>query len=95
MKKGIEKSNSCDGKIAFPTLELANDNAMQLNIKSGGKLRVVSYKCYFCNGYHFGHENKKRKSQKDYSTKMKLDPKEYSTSSPALTKGYCIIKQTA
>lgn len=94
MKKGIEKSNSCDGKISYGSMEESNNAANRLNVKHG-KLRVVSYKCHFCDGYHFGHENKKKKPLKDYPNKVKLDPKEYSINSPRLTEGYCIIKQTA
>lgn len=75
-------------------MDLASEAAAQINIKNG-KSRVVSYKCKFCPSYHFGHENKRARTLKEFNGKLKLDPKEYSINNSRLTEGYCIIRQIA
>lgn len=94
MKKGIEKSNSCDGKTRYRIISDANEAAEQLNRKSSDSQRLSSYKCFFCSGYHLGHENKRSgKLIRNKREKKKLDPKDYSSKRAALNEGYCIIKQ--
>lgn len=92
MKTGIEKSNSCEGKTKYASLLMANNAIKQLNRKTNN--RVVSYKCFFCDGFHFGHESRKAKRiDKFKRDKKKLDPKEYITNQSALNEGYCLIKK--
>lgn len=53
----IKKDNSCHGKVAYASKELANVTAAHLN--SLGGRRLSSYKCSICNkGYHLGHNAK-------------------------------------
>lgn len=95
MKKGVEKSNSCDGKIIYYSLSEAGHAAKLLNIKGGNKNRLISYKCGFCSGYHFGHENKKNKTVKLKRDKKKLDPKDFAGLLVNINKGFCMVKQIA
>lgn len=52
----IKKDNSCQGKIAYASKELANITAAHLN--SLGGRRLSSYKCPTCSVFHIGHNAK-------------------------------------
>lgn len=88
MKRGIDRQNSCDGKLKYSTMAEANAAVMNLNGKSVKK-RMGGYKCEFCGTYHVGHT--KRHASNPDKKRLKLNPSEY-TINADLSSGYCIIK---
>lgn len=50
--------NCCIGKIKFYSKQAANDHFTHLN--ESNKKRLTAYKCGICDGFHSGHEDKKK-----------------------------------
>ena len=83
MKKGIQKFNSCEGKTSYSSLSDASEAASRLNVKS--KQRVEAYKCFYCDGFHFGHTKKKKELKavaKVKRDKQKLNPNDFEYKAP-------------
>lgn len=93
MKPKLTKENSCQGKVPYNTKTEASTAAALLNVKDGGKKRVVPYACCFCGLFHFGHSkkgNQIKQPSKEKRQKKKLDPDDYDVSI-GIDKGFCII----
>lgn len=93
MKRGINKFNSCDGKIKYKTRADASQAALNFN-RAGSKRRMEVYKCDYCECFHFGHSKKKKDMKsvtKERRSKKRMDPKTINVKIP-LNEGYCLIK---
>lgn len=89
MKPGIDKQNSCEGKLRYGTMSEANLAVTNLNKSKSAKKRMGGYKCSFCGKYHVGHT--KRQASNQEKKRLKLNPIEYKINAD-LSSGYCIIK---
>lgn len=57
--KRAQRRRSCQGKAAYPTLELAQRRAGHLYLKTGGEY-IVPYQCPVCGQWHVGHKRRRR-----------------------------------
>ncbi len=50
-----KQRDSCEGKRRFPTEFDARKGISGMRHRTGNRDILVTYRCLFCGGYHYGH----------------------------------------